>query len=163
MVIVVFFLIAVISIATGAGVVFSRNVVRSAIFLVLNLLTVAGLYVLLSSEFLALVQVLVYGGAVTILLIFALMLTRSGDIPRRLDGSQKPLALLAGAVFVVLSIVMIAQTSWPRAMNEPVARSISNVSTQLFTTWLVPFEIASFVLLVALIGAVVIARTEDGE
>jgi NADH:ubiquinone oxidoreductase subunit 6 (subunit J) len=163
MVIAVFFLIAVLSVATGAGVVFSRNVVRAAVFLVLNLLTVAALYVLLSSEFLALVQVLIYGGAVVILLIFALMLTRSGDIPRSLDGPQKPLALLAGGIFIVLLVIMLGRTAWPRVLEQPVAQSIENVSTLLFSTWLVPFEIASLLLLVALLGAVVIARTEDGE
>jgi NADH:ubiquinone oxidoreductase subunit 6 (subunit J) len=163
MVIAVFFLIAIVSVATGAGVVFSRNVVRSAIFLVLNLLTVAALYVLLSSELLALVQVLVYGGAVTILLIFALMLTRSGDIPRSLDGPQKPIAILAAIVGIVLVVLMVGRTAWPRVLPEPVAQGIESVGTQLFTTWLVPFEIASLVLLVALVGAVVIARTEDGE
>lgn len=159
----IFYLVAAVSVLSGLGVVFSRNVVHAALFLILNLLTVAGLYVLLSSEFLALVQTLIYGGAVTILLLFVLMLTRVTDMPQALDGPQKPLAILAGLALIGLIGYMVYATAWPRAADVPTAISIQQAGEALFRTWLIPFEVASLVLLVALIGAVVIARTEEEE
>ena len=81
------------------GVVAARNVVHSALFLLLSLLAVAGLYVLLLTEFLALVQIFIYGGAIIIVLLFAIMLTRSREFPRITDNAQWPIAAVAALLF----------------------------------------------------------------
>ncbi len=94
---VIFYFIAAVSVLGGLGVVVSRNVAYAALSLVFTLLAVAALYILLASEFLALVQVLIYAGAVAVLLLFALMLTRARDLQQTLDGSQRPLAVDRGA------------------------------------------------------------------
>ncbi|TMF12833.1 MAG: NADH-quinone oxidoreductase subunit J [Chloroflexi bacterium] len=144
---VIFYVIAVPTVVGAIGVVTARNVVHSALFLILSLLSVAGIFILLSAEFLAIVQVLIYGGAVTILVLFAMMLTRVRDLPVALDGPQRPFAALAAGAFMAVSIFSM----------------VSTIGNDLFTTWAVPFEVASLVLMVALLGAIVLARGEEGE
>ena len=139
--------------------VVTRNVVHAALFLLLSLVAVAGLYLLLFAEFLALVQVLIYGGAIIIVLLFAIMLTRTDEYPRISDNRQWPLAILAaGAVFGVVTAAFL----WQRPPDtDPQGPGLSALGETLFTDWAVPFEIASLVLLVALIGAIIIARAGD--
>ena len=160
---VIFYVVGAVTVAAAGGVVFSRNVVHAALFLMLALFAVAGVFILLAAEFLAIVQVLVYGGAVTILIMFAMMLTRVRDLPTATDGPQKPFAFLAAFAFAVTSIVAIVSTDWRGGTDEVNVVSFNDISTALFTTWAVPFEIASLVLMVALIGAIILARGEEGE
>lgn len=237
---VIFYFVAALTVLGGLGVVLARNVVHSALFLIVALLAVAAVFILLSAEFLAIVQVLIYGGAVTILILFAMMLTRVRDMPGALDGPQRPFAALAAAAFLGLSILAVVSAEWPGEtekisviplgsdfvdsrsdLTEPldasetgidvddgtrfeagemiridveemqlvavvgntltVARGVqdttpathvvgTDVSTlrqglgdKLFRNWAAPFEVASLVLLVALIGAIILARGEEGE
>src|SRR5713101_5913910 len=110
---VIFYVVATVTVIGGLGVVTARNVVHSALFLILALLAVAGVFILLAAEFLAIVQVLIYGGAVTILVLFAMMLTRVRDIPVALDGPQRPFAALAAGAFLAISVVSVVTTDWP--------------------------------------------------
>jgi NADH-quinone oxidoreductase subunit J len=160
---VIFYIIAALAVAGSLGVVLARNTVYAALFLILSLLAVAGIYVLLASEFLALVQILIYGGAVTVILLFALMLTRVADLPESLIGAQWPLAAIASAVLLGLLIPTAATSDWPGdATGEITSIPFRQLGDALFRQWAVPFEIASLVLLVALIGAIVLSR-EEGE
>ncbi|PKB77129.1 MAG: hypothetical protein BZY85_00600 [SAR202 cluster bacterium MP-SAtl-SRR3965592-G1] len=129
--------------------------------LLVSLVAVAGVYLVLFAEFLALVQVLIYGGAIIIVLLFAIMLTRSADYPRVTDNKQWPLAALASLAFlgVLAPSFLINRVEGTESQNA----SFTGIGESLFTTWAVPFEIASLVLLVALIGAIIIARSDDGE
>jgi NADH-quinone oxidoreductase subunit J len=160
---VIFYFVAAVTVAGALGVVLAKNVVHSALFLILALLSVAGIFILLAAEFLAIVQVLIYGGAVTILILFAMMLTRVRDLPAALDGPQKPFAALAALTFGITSIFAIVSTDWPGDTNKIHVVSLNQIGNALFTTWAAPFEIASLVLTVALLGAIVIARGEEGE
>jgi NADH-quinone oxidoreductase subunit J len=138
----------------------SRNVVYAALLLLLSLMGVAGLYLLLLAEFLALVQVLIYGGAITVVVLFVIMLTRVQEFRALRDNPQWPLAVVVAlAVFGLLAAAMIKG-----APSEHTRGSVafSELGDSLFAQWAVPFEVASLVLLVALIGAIVIAR-EGGE
>jgi NADH-quinone oxidoreductase subunit J len=159
----VFYVIAAVTVAGGMGVVFARNVVYSALFLILALLAVAGIFLLLSAEFLALVQILIYGGAVTILVIFALMLTRVQDMPAALDGPQKPFAVLAALGVLAVFLLAAVGTDWPGQTEEINAIPLRDFGDALFRTWAHPIEVASLVLMVALVGAIVLARGEEGE
>ncbi|MDA0988646.1 MAG: NADH-quinone oxidoreductase subunit J [Chloroflexi bacterium] len=157
---VVFYLLGAVCLGGAVGVVVSRNVVHSALLLLVSLMGVAGLYLLLLAEFLALVQVLIYGGAITIIVLFVIMLTRVQEFRAMKDNPQWPLAVVAAlAMFVLLAAAMIKG-----APSETTRQSVSfeELGSSLFTQWAVPFEVASLVLLVALIGAIVIAR-EGGE
>ena len=138
------------------GVVVARNVVHAALLLLVSLMGVAGVYLLLLAEFLALVQVLIYGGAIIIVVLFVIMLTRVQEFRAARGNPQWPLAIVAAlATFGLLATAMIKG-----APSETTRRSVSfsELGESLFTQWAVPFEVASLVLLVALIGAIVIAR-----
>jgi NADH-quinone oxidoreductase subunit J len=159
----IFYVVAVVTVLGALGVVLARNVVHAALFLILALLSVAGVFILLSAEFLAIVQVLIYGGAVTILVLFAMMLTRVRDLPQPLDGAQRPFAAMAAGAFLGISILATVATDWPGETEKITIVPFSELGDALFRTWAVPFEIASLVLLVALIGGIILARSEDGE
>ena len=153
---ILFYILGGVTLGGGLGVVVTRNIVYAALFLLLSLGAVAGVYVLLFAEFLALVQVLIYGGAITIVLLFAIMLTRLQDFRGIMDNPQWPLALVAGAaLFGVLVAAFVVDAP---AEGERGFVGFPELGETLFRDWAVPFEIASLVLLVALIGAVVIAR-----
>ncbi len=161
----IFYFVAAVTVLGSLGVVLARNVVHSALFLILALLAVAGVFILLSAEFLAIVQVLIYGGAVTILILFAMMLTRVRDMPQALDGPQRPFAALAAGAFLGISVLAAVATDWETvgATEEIHHITIEQIGDVLFRNWAVPFEVASLVLMVALIGAIILARGEEGE
>ena len=156
-----FILLAVLTLGGALGVVLTRNVVHAALALLLSLIAVAGVYLILFAEFLALVQVLIYGGAVTIVLVFAIMLTRGSEYPRISDNRQWPLAAVAalGLLGVLIPSFLI------RSVKDTEAQSPAfvDLANSLFTRWAIPFEVASLVLLVALIGAIIIARSGTDE
>ncbi|MBM2827329.1 MAG: NADH-quinone oxidoreductase subunit [Dehalococcoidia bacterium] len=143
--------------------IWSRNVVHSALFLILSLAAVAGLFLTLFADFLALVQVLIYGGAVTILILFAMMLTRVADDPVAMDNPQKPWAAAASLAFLAMTVFAIYSTPWKVHPQAPARVPFSDLGSSLFSQWAIPFEVASLVLLVALIGAIILARAEDVE
>jgi NADH-quinone oxidoreductase subunit J len=158
-----FIILSVLTLAGGLGVVVTRNVVHAALFLLLSLVSVAGVYLILLTEFLALVQVMIYGGAIIIILLFAIMLTRTSEYPRISDNRQWPLAAVAA---VALAAVLGAAFWLGPAVNTQAQQpEFTQLANSLFTRWAIPFEVASLVLLVALIGAIIIARTgeESGE
>ena len=161
---VIFYLIAALAVGGALGVVLARNAVYAVLFLIMALLAVAGVYILLASEFLALVQVLIYAGAVTVLLLFALMLTRTTDVAESMTGAQWPIAVVVSMLLGGLLIVTVTTSNWPGDADGMITRVLfEDLGEALFTQWAVPFEIASLVLLVALVGAIVIAREEEGE
>ena len=154
--------ISVIAVGAGAGTVLSRNVVYASLFLLLSLGAVAGIYILIFAPFLAVVQVLIYGGAVIVVVLFALMLTRRQGTSQSLDHPRWPLAAVTALAGLGVLIATIVANAWPPTVDpEPVA--FSELSSELFSRWAVPFEIASILLLVALIGAIIIARPAGGE
>jgi NADH-quinone oxidoreductase subunit J len=156
-----FILLAVLTLGGALGVVVTRNVVHAALALLVSLAAVAGVYLILFTEFLALVQMLIYGGAIIIVLLFAIMLTRTSEYPRISDNRQWPLAAVAalGLLGVLIS------SFWTRRVEdtEPQSPVFTDLANSLFTRWAIPFEVASLVLLVALIGAILIARSRKGE
>ena len=156
-----FMVLAASTLLGGLGVVLTRNVVHAALFLLMSLVSVAGIYLILFTEFLALVQVLIYGGAIIIVLVFAIMLTRTSEYPHISDNRQWPLAAIAA---LALGAVLVA-AFWTSPPTGTAAQSpaFSELANSLFTRWAIPFEVASLVLLVALIGAIIIARTGNGE
>ena len=157
--IVAFGFLAILVLGGALGVVITRNVAHAALYLLLSLASVAGVFILLVAEFLALVQVLIYGGAITIVLLFALMLTRAEEFSNVRDNPQWVVAgIAATSIFGVLGCVIFNNKL---EVQEPIGKGLEDLGTELFTNWVVPFEIASLVLLVALIGAIILARASD--
>ena len=155
-----FYLAATLVMAGALGVVLTRNIVHAAFALLASLLGVAGVFLLMFAEFLALVQILIYGGAVVIVVLFSLMLTRIQDFERLTDHRQWPLAAVTAiAVFALLTAGIL--TTNVRTVERQ-AVGLDTMGESLFTTWAIPFEVASLVLLVALIGSIVLVRA-SGE
>ncbi len=156
---VAFFVLGAITLVGALLVAGLRNVMHAALGLMMSFFGVAGIYVLLDVGFLAAVQVLVYVGAIAVLILFAIMLTR-GLMTKTLapENSQWIGAAAIGLLlFVVLFFISIG-TNWPVAPPQLTGDLIPKIGTELVTTYVLPFEIASLLLLAALIGAIVIAR-----
>ena len=161
---VVFWIAAVIMIASALGVVLIGNIVHAAILFAIALGGVAAIYLILTVEFLALAQLLIYGGAVVILMLFALMLTRARERPQVQFSRTRPIGILAAAALMATFIGAAVTTDWveqtPRAAIEPVP--FEAIGDIIFTVFLVPFIVAGVLLSVALDGAILLA-TPDGE
>jgi NADH-quinone oxidoreductase subunit J len=158
---VVFIILSAVALVGAVGVVTDRNLFRSALFLILSFVGVAGFYVLLEAELLAMIQLLVYIGAISILIIFAIMLSRrmmSSEFQARNEQWLYGL-LTAVALFAILAFVLL-MVSWPTAEAEVMSDAISELGQALVQPdqYLLVFEVASVLLLVALVGAVIIAR-----
>jgi NADH-quinone oxidoreductase subunit J len=162
---VVFYVIAGLTIAAAIGVVTVPNVVHAALFLILALLGVAGFYILLSNEFLALVQILIYAGTISILMLLALMLTRGAgqNLPSVSPGGQWPLGLLVGGVIGVALVTAVLDTTWPGDVGEVTFVNLETVAGALFRDWLLPFILLAIVLDIALTGAIVLSHETDEE
>lgn len=157
-----FWVAAVASIAAAYMMVFSiKNLIRAALALTLVLGGVAGMYALLGADFLAVAQLVVYIGAVMVLIIFAIFMTPGQiDVPGLVGSGQRAGALIVSAAIGVISIVVVVTTPWNvrgTLLDIPTAESIGGL---LLTRYVLPFEIASILLTVALIGAIVIARED---
>jgi NADH-quinone oxidoreductase subunit J len=162
---VAFYILAVAMAVAAIGVVRSQNVVHAALFLVVVLAGAAGQYILVAAEFVAWVQVLIYIGAVVILFLFGIMLTRA---PMRSEGSldneQKWAAVVVGLFLfgVITALLVDAYGGQEIELDDKLVAlgSAGNVGSAIFRDYLVPFEVVSMLLLAALIGAVVIARRD---
>jgi NADH-quinone oxidoreductase subunit J len=157
---ILFYLVAALILFGAAGVVLSRNIVYAAVGLLLTMLGTAGLFILVFAEFLALVQVLIYGGAVVVLILFAIMLTRIDDFRNLTDNGQQLVAGLVSIIVVVTLIAAILTTSIEQTLLRGVG--IQELGIVLFSDWAIPFEIASLVLLMCLIGSVVLVKRGEG-
>jgi NADH-quinone oxidoreductase subunit J len=156
-----FFAFAALTVAGAAGVALSRNILYSAVGLLAALAGAGALYVFLAADFLAVTQLLVYIGGVLVLILFAVMLTNRIT---EIEVSNVSLGLAGGAALLcatapVLIFVALA-TPWAVQSAPEVAATTREIGNAFLTRWLLPFELASLVLLATLIGAVVIARKE---
>ncbi len=164
----VFVILTLMTLGGGLAVVTSRNLFHAALSLILSLAGVVGYYVLLDAGFLAIVQLLIYIGAISILILFSIMLTRGLMTPRQVQRNEQwwIAALVVFLTFVVL-IVALWQMVWPIADDEALRTpnvAISQLGEALVGPYAIPFEIISVLLLVALVGAIVLAReTENNQ
>ena len=179
-----FYSMSAVMVVSALGVVLMRDIFRAALFLVLSFLVVAGLFVLLNAEFLAVVQVLIYVGAISILLIFAIMLTRNVHEGNPSNGFDHPARILSGLVLAALVFVAVT-TDWNtwdslglKVLPGDSAEDLSNteqgvrdvfgnttpvIARLLLREYVLPFEVASVVLLAAVIGALALVRERENE
>lgn len=155
-------LLGVVAVGSGVLVVTTRQLVHAALWLVVSFGALAASYVLLAAEFVAWVQVLIYVGAIVVLLLFGIMLTRapigrSGD----LDSGNRPAAVVvAVATAGVLVATLVRGFRSAYLPLKPGAGSSHTLGVSLFRTWVLPFELLSVLLLAALVGAIVLSRTD---
>ena len=160
--VIIFAFVSLVTLGAAVAVVTNKNILHSAFYLILSFVGVAAVYVMLEAPFIAVVQVLVYIGAIAILIVFAIMLTRR-LMSKELEQHNKqwiPSALGALVLFVVLGWIVYT-AGWPVHEGAVPAEPISQLGQDLLTTYLVPFEIASVLLLAALVGAILIGREKE--
>lgn len=159
-----FWILAALTLVSAGGVMVARNLLHAVLFLIVTFIGVAGFFVLLSADFIAMAQVIIYVGAIAVLVLFAILLTpRAG----RDNGETKwalPGMLLAVCLAVVFLFV-VHDTAW-NTVDEgpgPEVLSAAALGNALLDTWVLPFEIASVLLTAALVGAIMLTRTPEEE
>jgi NADH-quinone oxidoreductase subunit J len=164
---IVFLVLSLVAIASALGMLFSRNAVYSALFLVLNFIVVAVFYLLLGAPFIAMAQITVYAGAIMVLFLFVIMLLGTDTLPQsNVLPWQKPLATILSVILTVQAIYLVfARARSDEAVLSPDAsvNSIENLramALELFNQFLLPFEVTSILLLVAMVGAIVLNKHE---
>ena len=157
---IVFFIFAIIAVASAWGVVTSKNIVHSALFLALSFTGVAVLYILLNAEFLAAVQLLVYTGAVSIMVVFAVMLTLRGDVRESSPETKKWGwgTLVSALLFAMIALVILTNENWRILPMPSTAGGTVELSNLLLQWYMIPFEAAAILLTIALVGAVILAK-----
>jgi NAD(P)H-quinone oxidoreductase subunit 6 len=160
----VFYLVAIITVGSALMVTFSRNIIYSAFSLLGTFAGVAGIYVFLGADFVAAVQLLIYVGGILVLILFAVMLThRITDVEITNRAAGRIPALIVTGVFIYLLVQTVRETPWVKAKEIIYQPTTAKIGDLFLDSYLLPFELASLVLLAALIGAVVISRKEIKE
>ena len=154
-----FWLLAVICVVAALAVVVLRNVFRAALALILCFLTVAGLYILLSAEFLAVVQILIYVGAISVIIILAIMMTREYQQGSPSNKFRVP-AFVIALIFLGVVLYAVLGTTWNISDAASAAANTQVLAGKLFGEggYILPLEIAGALLLAAVIGAIILLR-----
>jgi NADH-quinone oxidoreductase subunit J len=157
-----FVVVGSIASIAAIGLVTTKNVVHGALYLVVTLAMIGAVYLILAAPFIAWVQVLIYVGAIVVLLLFSLMLTKAPIGREALDNQQRGLAVLVAAG-VLAGLVYLVQEAFPVSsskipLNETTAKAIGH---SIFSGFVLPFEVVSILLLAALIGAIALARRDE--
>ena len=157
-----FVVLAVVGAVAAFRLVTTKNVVHGALYLVVTLASVGAIYLVLASEFIGWVQILIYVGAIVILFLFGLMLTKAPIGREALDNQRRGVAFLV-ALAILAGLVYLIQGAfdWDAPRIDPLEGSVASVGTSLFSRFVLPFEVISLLLLAALIGAIVLSRKED--
>jgi NADH-quinone oxidoreductase subunit J len=163
-----FYVLSTLILGFAGLVVSTRNTVHAVLYLVLNFLAVAALYVLLTAQFLAVIQVLVYAGGIVVLYLFVVMLVNLKRPPEDHSAPQRRSWIgfgLSALVLLELGVIIgygsVAQAGPPNAQNSDLAMyNVEKIGMLLYTDYLIPFEVASMLLLVAMVGAIILAKRE---
>lgn len=159
---VVFILLAVATGLSSLALVTAKNLVHAALYLAVTLGGMAGVFLVLHADFVALVQLLIYVGAVAVLLMFGLMLTRAPIGREALDSQSRGLGLAVSVALFGVLAALIWQ-GYGDVEVELAGQPIGDIGLAIFSRWILPFEVAGLLLLAALIGAIVLSRRESGE
>ena len=165
---ILFLVLALVAIATAIGMLLSRNAVYSALFLVLNFITVAVFYLLLGAPFIAMAQVTVYAGAIMVLFLFVIMLLGADAIPNRPNWRSfifpvsLAVILAVEATYILVTKARPIGDILPPGTEANTMENLQQLGKALFTQYLLPFEVTSILLLVAMVGAIVLVRKEKG-
>ena len=155
--VIVFVLLAAIAIFAAVSMVFSRNAIYSALFLVLNLATIAVFYLVLNAPFIAMVQVAVYAGAIMVLFLFVIMLLGAERTREQVPQDwQRPVGIVLGVALAVVLIIALFTDPAASSTAAAIDSSPSAIGIALFEGYVFPFEVTSVLLLVAMIGVVVL-------
>lgn len=166
---ILFLILALVAVVTALGMLFSRNAVYSALFLVLNFVTVAVFYILLSAPFIAMAQITVYAGAIMVLFLFVIMLLGAEAIPGRPGWRKFVLPVVLAGILAVEATYLLVTRARPEGTVVPPEAAVNTMDNlralglSLFSDYLLPFEVTSILLLVAMVGAIILSKKEKGE
>ena len=161
---ILFVIFSIIVLGGGLGVVSSKNLYYAALFLTMSFTGIAGFFIILNAGFLAAVQIVVYVGAIAILILFAIMLSRqimTTNEPQ--TNRQNWLAVVIVPLFWLALVFMLININWPISDKSLAVDSITQLGIAFLGSYLIPFEVVSIVLLVALVGAIILARDLSTE
>jgi NADH-quinone oxidoreductase subunit J len=156
-----FYVLSGLTLVSAGGVMVSRNLFHAVLFLILTFVGIAGFFVLLSADFIAMAQIIIYVGAIAVLVLFAVLLTpRAG----RDNGETKfaAPAMLLSVCLAAIFLFVIHDTTWQTNDVAP-ALSVDELGRALLETWVIPFEIASVLLTAALVGSIMLTRSPEEE
>lgn len=157
--VIAFWVLSAGAVAAALSVMLSRNLVHAVLFLVVTFVALAGLYIVLSADFVAMTQVLIYAGALSVLIVFAVMLTPRGRRDNADSVFRGPAMAAVGLLLGALMFVVL-QTEWPTEPRQ-VEQTAAAIGRTLVDTYVLPFEIASVLLTAAMVAALVLVRGED--
>lgn len=163
---IVFILIAIATGTSAVATVTSRNLVHAALFLAVTLTGIGGVFFVLHADFVGLVQLVVYVGAIAVLFLFGLMLTRAPIGREALDSQNRGMGIAISATLFAVLVTLIVQSGNQFVQDTSAAiegASIVEIGLAIFTHWVFPFEVLSMLLLAALVGAILLSRRESGE
>ena len=156
-VIVAFYVLAILTLGSAFMVALVRDLIHAVLFLVLSFVGVAGLYITLSADFIAVVQILIYVGAISVLMLFAILLTPRSGRDNAPVSFAAPLSVLAGLVGATILFVGL-RTDWPTADNGRFGTTAGEIGKALLDPYVLPFEVASVLMVVAMVGAIILVR-----
>ena len=157
-----FWSLAAMTIGGATMIIFSRNLIHAVIWMVIAMLGIAGLYLTLSADFIAVVQVLIYVGAISVLMLFAIMLTPRAERDNA-EGSLRIPAIAAAFLLAVAMVYVAIDTDWGAVQGAPVAEQARIIGESLINEYVLPFEIGAVLLTAALVGAIALAREDDED
>lgn len=163
---ILFALLSIVTIVSAWQMVRTPLITHAALFMALSFTAVAGVFLLLQAEFVAAIQVLIYAGAITTMVIFAIMLSGLRDIRAEQTRSRpsiirsNPFVLVVGAIFAVFMTYVYVAAQLPKAGPSMGPATVKDIGTSLFTQYVVPFEVASILLLTAMVGAIILTAKE---
>jgi NADH-quinone oxidoreductase subunit J len=160
----VFLVLAAVAVAGALNLILQRHPIHSALSLIVVMVALAGLYLLQGAEFIAAVQIIVYAGAIMVLFIFVIMLLNAGEEERtNLSRQARMVGVPLGVAFLAEAAYWIGRATSRLGTIPPQAVSTRDLSSLLFREYVFPFELTSFLILIALLGALVLARREESE
>lgn len=160
-----FIILAIVTLVSTYRMVSSPLITHAALFMALSFTAVAGIFLLLQAEFVAAIQILIYAGAITTMVIFAIMLSGIRDIKVEKNSKVRtwrsnPVVIVVGAVFAAFMLYLYTAANLPPAAEPQAMATVEAIGMSLFTTYVIPFEVASILLLIAMVGAIILTAKE---
>ena len=157
-----FWVLAALAVAAAAGIMLARSLLHAVLWLILCFIALAGLFITLSADFVAVAQVMVYAGAVGVLVIFAIMLTPNSAVANSETRLFGP-GLLVASVISGIMVFVAVRTDWNTAQRGGFETTVQEIGKALVDRYVLPFEVASVVLIAAMVGAIVLVRNRRPE
>ncbi len=162
-VVVAFWVLAVLTLGSALMVALVHDLIHAVLFLILSFVGIAGLYITLSADFVAVVQILIYAGAISVLMLFAILLTPRSARDNASVSYSAPISVIAGAVGAVIVFVAL-KMNWSTVNDDRfVGSTAKEIGTALLDPYVLPFEVASVLLVIAMVGAIILVRPGNEE